>query len=88
MLKFKHVKGHQDTGLIMVLPQLTWMNINMDLQAKKALSAADQTACQEKIPFEGWTRLIEGRRPTKHLTKNLRRHLNGRNLLNYWRTKG
>jgi len=72
----------------MVLPQLAWMNINMDLQAKQALSAENQTARQEKIPFEGWTCSIEGRWPTKHLTENLRRHLNGQNLLNYWQTKG
>ncbi len=88
MLKFEHVKGHQDQGMTMVLPCLVWMNINMDLQAKQALSAENQTAHQEKIPFEGWTCLIEGQWPTKHLTENLHRHLNGRNLLNYWQTKG
>jgi len=87
-LKFEHIKGHQDQGMTMVLPHLAWMNINMDLQAKQALSAENQTACQEKIPFKGWTCLIEGRQPTKHLTENLCRHLNGKNLLNYWWTKG
>jgi len=60
----------------------------MDLQAKQALVAENQTAHQAQIPFEGWMCLIEGQQPTKNLTENLRTYLNGQNLLNYWWTKG
>jgi len=47
-LRFKHVKGHQDQGLIMALPQLAWMNIEMDSWAKNTLLVAEPNAKSRK----------------------------------------
>jgi len=53
-LIFKHVKGHQDQGLITALPRLAWMTIKMDSYAKSKLLSADANTQQDTIPFEGW----------------------------------
>jgi len=81
-LRFEHIKGHQDQGMITALPWLAWMNIEMDLQAKHALLSAEPNDIQDKIPFEGWTCLIGGWHSIKHLTVALCRHLNGKILAN------
>jgi len=86
-LRFEHVKGHQDQGVITALPRLAWMNIEMHLRAKHTLLSTELNDIQDKIPFEGWTCLIEGWHVVKHLTAALHRHLKGKTLLNYWRTK-
>jgi len=87
MMSFIHVKGHQDQGLITALPWLAWMNIEMDLLTKYKLLSAELTDSTDKIPFEGWTCMIEGQWVIKHLPTALHQHLNGRILLNHWATK-
>jgi len=86
-LTFEHVKGHQDQGTITALPWVAWMNIEMDSCTKNKLLSAVASTQQDKIPFEGWTCSIEGRCVVKHLTKALRRHLNGSIILNHWAMK-
>jgi len=84
---FIHVKGHQDQSMIMALPQLAWMNIEMDSLAKQKLSQAERITMNDQIPFNGWTCRIEGQCIIKHLPKALCCHLNGKIILNHWATK-
>jgi len=63
---FKHVKGHQDNGQIMALPQLAWMNIEMDSCAKQKVSLEGTKTLKDDIPYEGWTCSIKGKRIVKH----------------------
>jgi len=86
-VSFEHVKGHQDDGQITVLPRLAWMNIEMDLCAKRKVTSTGSHALTNGIPHEGWTCSIEGKRIVKHLTMALRRHLNGAPILNHWSLK-
>jgi len=50
---FQHVKGHQDHGQIMVLPWATWMNIEMDENAKHKVSLEGPHEQQKWVPFWG-----------------------------------
>ncbi len=45
-LVFQHVKGHQDSGQMTVLPCLAWMNIEMDECAKEKVLEAQPTGCR------------------------------------------
>jgi len=84
---FEHVKGHQDNCQITVLPRLAWMNIEMDLCAKRKVATTGNHALTDGIPHEGWTCSIEGKRIVKHMTTALRQHLNGAPILNHWSLK-
>jgi len=83
-LCFWHVKGHQDSGLTMVLPWEVWMNIEMDKAAKRKVSTEEPSNQPYSIPYKGWICYLEGTRITKNLTEMLRKHLNGPILLNHW----
>ncbi len=83
-LSFRHVKGHQDSGLTTVLSQEAWMNIKMDEVAKRKVSIEEPSKQPYSIPYEGWICYLEGTRITKNLTETLRKHLNRLILLNHW----
>jgi len=50
-LTFKHVKGHQDLGITMILPRPAWMNIEMDLLAKATIDC--DAISPQKYQIEG-----------------------------------
>jgi len=72
---FEHVRGHQDSGITMVLTQTTWMNIKMDALAKAMIS---QNTRPLRYYLEGkpWTCYTEGHHLVKQVTAALRRHIN------------
>jgi len=83
-LCFRHVKGHQDSRLMMVLPREAWMNIKMDKAAKSKVSIDEPPKQPYCIPYKGWICYLEGTHITKNLTETLWKHLNGPILLNHW----
>jgi len=62
------------------------MNVEMDEEAKRKVSTDLPTDQLYHIPHEGWICFIEGKRITKNLTDNLRKHINGPIILNHWAT--
>jgi len=59
-ITFKHIKGHQDSGQITVLPQEAWMNIKMDAVAKQKVIVTGLKHQQHEMPYEGWVCVIKG----------------------------
>jgi len=76
-LGFKHVKGHQDSGLMMVLTREAWMNIEMDKVAKSKVSTDGPLQQLYSIPYEGWICYLEGMRVIKNLMETLCKHVKG-----------
>jgi len=85
-LKFRHMKGYQDSEQITVLSREAWMNIAMDEDAKKKVSTDKIPDQQYNLLHEGWICYLEGVRIIKNLMTALRVHLNGPILLNHWVT--
>jgi len=80
------MKGHQNSGQMMVLPCLAWMNIEIDKRAKQKVLEGNP-AHGRGLPYEGWVCRIEGIRVINHLTIALHTQLNGKPLLNHWMLK-
>jgi len=53
-LTFEHMKGHQDSGTLMVLTRLTSMNMEMDSIAKWMIDRAVVGPIRYKILGEPW----------------------------------
>jgi len=86
-LSFSHIKGHQDSGQITVLPCKVWMNIKMDEQAKAKVNVNGPKFQAHGIPSKGWVCAIEGKCIVKHLMATLKKYLNGGPILNHWATR-
>jgi len=54
------MKGHQDAGTMIVLPQIAWMNFKMDMAAKKKADNTQMNSRPWQIPGESWSCRIEG----------------------------
>jgi len=80
-VSFQHMKGHQDTGQMMVLLCLAWMNIEMDACTKQKVLEDNPLGSFYTIPHEGWVCSIDGKRVIKHLQTALWTHLNGTKIL-------
>jgi len=68
---FIHVKGHQDMGSIMALPQLAWMNIDMDGLAKDTIDLQKQGPIRYQLGKEHWVCYIDSRQQVKQLATSL-----------------
>jgi len=86
-VKFVHVKGHQDTGSIMALLQLAWMNIKMDALAKDTIDHQKQGPTRYQLGKEHWVCYIDGRQQVKQLTTSLQEHINQQTLKEHWANK-
>ncbi len=57
-----HVKGHQDMGIMTVLPRLAWMNIKMDMAAKDKVDKNQTESGGWHILGEQWSCHITGQK--------------------------
>jgi len=73
---FEHVKGHQDTRCTTALPQLVWMNIEMDALAKATIDLQAQGPTRYKLEEEQWICYIAGWQQVKQVTTALQEHIN------------
>jgi len=83
---FKHVRGHQDSGLATVLERDATLNVEMDARAKEKIEDTAGPATYE-IPFESWTCYIGRTKVIKQWQLTLREHINGKPICNYWQGK-
>jgi len=83
---FEHVRGHQDSGITMVLTCTVWMNIKMDTLAKATISQ-NTGPLQYYLEGEPWTCYIEGHCLVKHATAALWRHINTIMIEAHWAKK-
>jgi len=83
-----HMKGHQDTGTMTVLPRTAWMNIEMDTAAKKKVEKTQTKNGAWHIPGEPWSCCIAGRKLVKNIKKQLREHMTTEPIMDYWKSKG
>jgi len=82
-ISFKHMRGHQDTGYIMVLEWDAMLNVKMDQWAKDKIEDTTQ-ASNYRIPFEGWSCYIGTQKIIKQWSLTLREHINGGKLCKHW----
>jgi len=75
-VKFEHVKGHQDTGCTMVLPQFAWMNIEMDALVKATIDHQTQGPTRYQLSDKQWVCYMAGRQQVKQITTALQEHIN------------
>jgi len=59
-VQFVHIKGHQDNGYPMVLTQLAWLNIKVDLAAKAHIDMLQKGKAAYQILNEAWLLEIKG----------------------------
>jgi len=83
---FKHVRGHQDSGVVMVLERDATLNVEMDAQAKQKIEDTARLATYE-IPFKSWSCYIGRTKIIKQWQLTLREHINGKPICTYWQGK-
>jgi len=79
-----HVKGHQDTGLTMVLSREVRTNIEMDKNAKEKVKKYTMPKGLTKIPGEPWSCSINSHKLVKNIEKQLRDHMHNAEITDYW----
>jgi len=84
---FKHVKGHQDSGIQMVLTQMAWMNIEMDLLAKAAIDRTTIGPQQYHLEGESWVCTINGKYQVWNVNGALQAHINTITIKEHWKKK-
>jgi len=80
-----HVKGHQDTGLTMVLSREVWMNIEMDEQVKEKVKQYRVQKGLTRMLGKLWACSINDRKLVKNIKKQLREHMHKVDITEYWR---
>jgi len=85
--KIIHVKGHQDSGVTVVLSRLATMNIEMDKLVKHMVTTTKAQKGKNSILEEPWSCTITGRKLVKNIKKQLRNHINSPAIVGYWKTK-
>jgi len=81
---FKHVHGHQDSGLTTVLNSTAWMNIEMDLLAKATINSNIIGPQKYQINGEPWISYIQGQR---QMSMALCTHINTIAIETHWTKK-
>jgi len=66
LIKYYHVKGHQDTGQPTVLSREAWLNIDADKAAKSAIQQVCPADSTVPLPFKLWLVLINLKIFVKH----------------------
>jgi len=84
---FKHIRGHQDSGLTTVLNHTAWVNIEMDLLAKAMINSDIIGPQKYQIDGEPWISYIQGQRQIKNVITALCTHINTITIETHWTKK-
>jgi len=87
VIRYQHIKGHQDTGYPMVLSREAWLNIEADAFAKARITPNYRGLLSYRLPFEPWHLEIARKRTIKNPKHDLRKALNGPPARAYWKKK-